>query len=105
MMQGNRVSYQSGSDADSRRNFTHNGFLNLKQDQNCSISDRFTVFALAYEFYNITATETPAVWAIGYTADLAINYTDLSGAPPTYRSPYYKTRYSNDKEMVGTYIT
>jgi hypothetical protein len=105
MTQGNRVSFQSGSDADSRGNFTRNGYLNLQQDQNRSISDRFTVFALAYEFYNTTATQAPAVWAIGYTTDLAINYTDLSGAPPTHRSPYYKTRYSNDKEMVSTYIT
>jgi Domain of unknown function (DUF5127) len=105
MMQGTRVSFQSGSDADSRSNFTRNGLLNLQQDQNRSISDRFTVFALAYELDNITATQAPAVWAIGYTTDLAINYTDLSGDPPTYRSPYYKTRYSNDKEMVSTYST
>ena len=103
MIQGTKVSFQSGSDTDSRRNFTRNGLLNLQRDQNRSISDRFTVFALAYELYNITATQAPAVWAIGYTTDPAINYTDLSGAP-TYRSPYYKTRYSTDKEMVSTYI-
>jgi hypothetical protein len=103
MMQTTRVSYQSGSDADSRGNFTVSGSLNLQQDQNHSISDRSTVFALAYEFYNITATQAPAVWAIGFTTDLAINYTDLSGAPPTPRSPYYKTRYPTDKEMVSIY--
>ena len=102
-MQLTSVSFQSGSDADTRGNFTRNGFLNLQQDKNRSISNRFTVFALAYELYNITTTQAPAVWAIGYTTDSPINYTDLSGAPPTYRSPYYKTRYSNDIEMVSAY--
>lgn len=103
MMQGTKVGFQSGLDSDSRGNFTRNGVLNLQQDQNRSISDRSTVFALAYELYNITATQTPVIWAIGYTTDLAISYTDLSGAPPTPRSPYYKTRYSTDKEMASTY--
>jgi hypothetical protein len=103
MMQSLSVSYQSGSDADSRRNFTRNGNLNLQQDQNRSISDGSTVFALAYELNNITATQAPVIWAIGYTTDFAINYTDLSGAPPTPRSPYYKTRYPTDKEMVSVY--
>jgi hypothetical protein len=100
-MQGHHfVSSQSGSDADCRGNFTRSGFLNLQRDQNRSISDRFTVFALAYNLFNISATQAPPVlWAIGYTTDLAINYTD----PPTPRSPYYKTRYSNDKEMASTY--
>jgi len=104
LIQGTGVSYQSGSDAYSRGNFTRNGYLNIQRDQNRSVSDRVTVFALAYELYNITATQAPAVWAIGYTIDPAINYTDLSGAP-THRSPYYKTRYSNDKEMVSTHST
>ena len=105
MVQGTKVSFQSGSDVYSRGNFTRNGFLNLQRDQNRSISDHSTVFALAYELYNITATQAPAVWAIGYTTDSPINYTDLSGAPPTYRGPYYKTRYSNDKEMVSIHST
>ena len=104
-MQYAHVSYQSGSDTGSRGNFKRNGYLNLQQDQNRSISDRFTVFAFAYEHLNITATKAPIVWAIGYTTDLATNYTDLSGDPPIYRSPYYKTRYSNDEEMVSTYST
>ena len=53
---------------------------------------------------NITATGPfQVLWAIGYTTDFAINYTDLSGAPPTARSPYYKTRYSTDEEMVSIY--
>ena len=106
MVQSVHVSYQSGLDADSRGNFTRNGYLNLQQDQNRPISDGSTVFALAYDLYNISATQAPPViWTIGYTTDLAINYTDLSGAPPTHRSPYYKTRYPNDLEMASTYCS
>jgi Domain of unknown function (DUF5127) len=98
MMQG-PVTFQSGSDADSRSNFTRYGSLNFGRDQTRSISDRFTVFAFAYEFFNISATQEPVLWAIGYTTDFAINYTDAA----TPRSPYYKTQYSNDEEMASTY--
>jgi hypothetical protein len=104
-MQGPHVSLQSASDADCRGNFARNGSLNILQDQNRSISDGFTVFALSHNLFNISATpiQAPVVWAIGYTTDLANNYTDLSGAPLTPRSPYYKSRYSDDKEMASTY--
>ena len=115
MMQGN-VTFQGGLDADCRGNFTRNGYLNLQpanftrneyvnlqQDQIHSISNGSTVFAIAYDLFNISATPAPVVWTIGYTTDLAINYTDLSGAPPTPRSPYYKTRYPSDIEMASTY--
>ena len=105
MMQGDRIIGQSGLDADCRGNFTSRGELNSEDDYNRPISDGHTVFAFSYEFYNISVTPAPVVWAIGYTTDLVINYTDLSGAPPTPRSPYYKTRYSNDKDMVSTYST
>ena len=101
--QSPHVSFQSGSDVDCRGNFTRNGILNLQADRNRSISDRSTVFALAERIYNITVPQAPIYWAIGYTTDLAINYTDLSGAPSTPRTPYYKTRYSNDKEMASIY--
>ena len=103
MIQGVRVGRQSGSDTDCRRNFTSSGELSAQDDYSRPISDGLTVFALSYEFYNISVTPAPVVWAIGYTTDLAINYTDLSGASPTPRSPYYKTKYSNDEEMVSTY--
>ncbi|KAF8497617.1 hypothetical protein F5888DRAFT_1613412 [Russula emetica] len=99
---GPHVSFQSGLDADCRGNFTLNGYVNGQQDQNRSISDGSTVFALAYEIFEVSVnvTQPPAVWVIGFTTDPAINYTDLSGAPPTPRSPYYKTRYPTDEEMA-----
>ena len=103
MMQSLHATYQSGLDADARANFTHNGVLNLQQDRSRSISNGSTVFALAYDLYNISATQSPPViWAIGHTTDFVINYTNPYGAPPTPRSPYYKTRYSDDIEMAST---
>jgi hypothetical protein len=104
MVQSHPVTYQSGLDADSLGNFTRNGVLNLQQDRSRSISDGSTVFALAYDLYNISVTQSPPViWAIGHTTDFVINYTNPYGAPPTPRSPYYKIRYSDDIEMASTY--
>ena len=65
------------------------------------VSDNFAVFAISRDLGTIKATQAPVVWAIGYTTDDAISYTDLSGAPPTRRSPYYKAQYSNDDELAS----
>ena len=103
-MQGDNVTYQSASAADSRGNFTRNGKLNGNQDLNFRlISDNSPVFAISRDLGTIQATRDPVVWAIGYTTDPAINYSDLSGTPPISRSPYYKIRYSNDVEMASIY--
>ncbi len=103
-MQGNNVTYQIASDANSRGNFTRNGKLNGQQDPNLRpINDNFAVFAISRDLGTIQATKDPVVWAIGYTTDPAINYSDLSGAPPISRSPYYKIQYSNDEEMASIY--
>jgi hypothetical protein len=90
------------SDTDSRGNFTHNGVLNGQQDPAIRpVSDNFAVFAISRNIGSIKATLTPVVWAVGYTTDLAIGYTDLSGAPPTSRSPYYKTQYPTDEPLAS----
>ncbi len=103
-MQGNNVTYQIASDADSRGNFTRNGKLNGQQDPNLRpINDNPVIFAISRDLGTIQATKDPVVWAIGYTTDPAINYSDLSGAPPISRSPYYKIQYSNDEEMASIY--
>ncbi len=102
MAQGDNVTYQIASDADSRGNFTRNGVSNGQPDPNLRpISDNFAVFAISRDLGTIQSTNDPVVWAIGYTTDPANNYTDLSGAPPTSRSPYYKVQYSNDEELVS----
>ena len=103
-MQGDDVTYQISSDVETRSNFTRNGNLNGQQDPILRpISDKFPVFAISRDLGNIQATNDPVVWAIGYTTDPAINYSDLSGAPPISRNPYYKIQYSNDEEMASIY--
>jgi hypothetical protein len=90
------------SDTDSRGNFTHNGVLNNQLDPAIRpVSDNFAVFAISRDLGTIKATQDPVVWAVGYTTDSAINYADLSGAPPTSRSPYYKTQYPKDDELAS----
>jgi hypothetical protein len=101
-MQGANVTYQADSDADSRGNFTRNGMLISQQHSNLSfISNPSAVFAISRDLGTIQATQDPVVWAIGYTTDVAINYTDLSGATPTSRNPYYKIQYSNDADLAS----
>ena len=108
-VQGDNVTCQIASDADSQRNFTLNGRLTdctgrLSGPQGPDlrpINDNSAVFAISRDLGTIQATKDPVVWAIGYTTDPVINYTDLSGAPPTPRSPYYKIRYSTDADLVS----
>ena len=59
------------------------------------------VCAISRDLGTIKTTRAPVVWTVGYTTDPAISYTDLSGAPPTSRSPYYKVQYSNDKDLAS----
>jgi hypothetical protein len=105
-MQGADVTYQADSDTDARGKFTRSGMLNGQQDPNLRpISDSFAVFAISRDLGTIQATKDPVVWAIGYTTDPTVNYGDLSGAPPTSRSPYYKIQYSSatDADLVSIY--
>ena len=92
-MQGADVTYQGGSDTEARSEFALNGMLN-RQPGRYPISDNSTVFAISRDLGIIQATKDPVVWTIGHTTDPAVNYSDLSGAPPTPRSPYYKIQYS-----------
>ena len=79
--------------------------LNGQQDPGIRrLSTNFAVFAISRDLGTIKATQAPVVWAIGYTTDYAISYTDLSGAP-TYRSPYYKTQYPLDDGLVSIATT
>ena len=102
MMQGNKVTYKIAADELSRGLFARNGTLDNQQESNFrSISDRFAVFAISRDLGTIQATQAPVVWAVGYTTDPAVNYTGLSGASPTNRSPYYKLQYSNDETLAS----
>jgi hypothetical protein len=59
-----------------------------------AINSTFPVFAISSDFGTIRATQVPLVWAVGYTVDPAISYTDLSDALATQRRLYYKSRYT-----------
>jgi hypothetical protein len=103
MMQGINVTYKIGIDQVSRGQFAATGTLDDQQDQNFRpISQNFPVFAISRNLGTIQFTQAPVVWTVGYTTDPAVNYTDLSGAPPTSRSLYYKTKYSNDEALAST---
>jgi hypothetical protein len=87
---------------DSRNYFVHNGTLDNQYNSSIrAINNQYAVFAIARDLGTIQATQAPVVWTVGYTTDRAINYTDLSGAPPSYRSPYYKTQYSTDTDLAS----
>jgi hypothetical protein len=49
--------------------------------------------ALSRDLGTIQSTQDPVVWAVGFTTELAVNLTDLSGGPPQQRFLYYKTKY------------
>jgi hypothetical protein len=103
-MQSANVTYQGDTDTDARGKFARSGMLNGQQDPNLRpISDNSAVFAISRDIGTVQSTVEPVVWAIGYTTDPAVNYSDLSGAPPTSRSPYYKLQYSNatDADMAS----
>jgi hypothetical protein len=102
MIQGNNITYKIEAADVARGMFTHSGVLDNQQATDFrAISSSFPVFAISRNFGTIQATQAPLVWAVGYTTDPAINYTDLSGAPTTQRSPYYKSKYSDDEALVS----
>ena len=106
MIQGDNVTNKIAVGDDSRNYFAHNGTLDNQDDPNIrAISDQFAVFAIARDLGTIQVSQSPVVWTVGYTTDPAMNYADLSGAPPTTRRPYYKKQYSNDETLASIDIT
>jgi hypothetical protein len=102
MIQGDNVTTKIAVGDDSRNYFARNGTLNDQYDPNIrAISDQFAVFAIARDLGTIQVTQAPVVWTVGYTTDPAINYADLSGAPPTPRKPYYRTQYPDDESLAS----
>jgi Domain of unknown function (DUF5127) len=97
------VSYTIAQDQTSRTDFLVNGALdNQVADTSFRpIQSDFPVFAISRDLGIILATQAPIVWAIGYTVDPAISYSDLSGAPPKKRRAYYKSQYGDDGSLVS----
>ncbi|KAH9993299.1 hypothetical protein BJV74DRAFT_916837 [Russula compacta] len=105
MKAGNNVTHKIAEDVVSRGQFLDNGVLDNQTDSNFrDISVQFPVFGISRDLGTIQATQAPVVWSVGYTTDPAINYTDLSGAPPTPRSLYYKSQYSDDESLIVDFL-
>jgi hypothetical protein len=103
-IQGDTVTYTIASDQTSRKAFLVNGALdNQVADTNFRpIQNTFPVFAISQDLGIIQATQAPVVWAVGYTMDPTISYSDLSGGPPKQRRAYYKTKYADDGSLVSS---
>ncbi|KAI9513396.1 hypothetical protein F5148DRAFT_1006486 [Russula earlei] len=105
MKQGNNVTYKIAADDTSRGLFLLNGVLDNQVDTVFrAINDRFAVFAISRDLGTIQSTQDPVVWTVGFTPDPAINYTDPSGAPPTQRNLYYKSKYSDDGTLIVDFL-
>ena len=106
MVQGDNITHKIAAGAVARGQFVDNGVLDNQEDPNFrDLSDGFPVFGISRDLGTIQATQAPVVWSVGYTTDpAAINYTDLSGSPPTQRSLYYKSQYSDDGSLVSCRI-
>ncbi|KAH9044231.1 hypothetical protein EDB84DRAFT_1674518 [Lactarius hengduanensis] len=59
-----------------------------------------TAFAISCDLGIIQATQDPIVWAVGYTVEPALNYTDLTATFLDPRSLYYRIQYLNDWSLV-----
>jgi hypothetical protein len=68
------------------------------------IGSSFPVFAISRDLGVIQATQSPVIWAVGFTTDPAIQYDDPSADAPQQRSLYYKTQYPADTSLVSSYI-
>ncbi|KAH9020013.1 hypothetical protein EDB85DRAFT_1872770 [Lactarius pseudohatsudake] len=99
----NNVTFKIAQDTVSRGLFVLNGVLDNQTDPNFrSIGLNLAVFAISRDLGTIQATDDPVVWAVGFTLDPVINYTDPSGAAP--RQLFYKTWYSNDTSLIVDFL-
>ena len=106
IIQGENITTKSASGDNTRNYFARNATLDNQVDPDIrNISDQFVVFGIARDLGSIQVTQAPVVWAVGYTTDPVINYTDLSGASSTRRRPYYTKQYdSKDEELASINI-
>ncbi|KAH9066268.1 hypothetical protein EDB87DRAFT_1554011 [Lactarius vividus] len=106
MEMGDNITLKVAENSVSRDLFLQNGMLNATDAGSSPLLiPNSTVFAMSRDLGTIQATQDPIVWAVGYATDPVINYTDLSGTPPQQRSPFYKTRYSDDESLVVDFIS
>ncbi len=106
MTQGGEITFKTGLEHDTRGFFQLNGVLDNQTDtQLRSISPKYPIFAISRDLGTIQVTQDPVIWAIGFTTDPAIQYTDPSVNTPQQRSLFYKTQYPDDSTLVSGYIS
>ncbi|KAH9052587.1 hypothetical protein EDB87DRAFT_1570373 [Lactarius vividus] len=105
MKEGDNITRKHGDSSVTRLLFLNNGVLADSEalDPN-HFNPNSTVFAISRNLGTIQVTQDPVVWAIGYTTDPVINYTDLSGTPPQKRSFFYKTQYPEDGTLIHDFM-
>jgi hypothetical protein len=81
--------------------FASSGFLDNSEPENMVITNGSDMtYAISRDLGTIQATPAPIVWAIGYTTDPAISYSNESASSSQWRRPYYKSRYNDDQSLV-----
>ena len=86
----------------SLQSFLVEGSLGLAEGRN--VFSPAVTLAISHDLGTILATQTPIVWAIGYTTDPAINEGQFDSSSQNARSPYYKLRYPNDESLVTPFF-
>ncbi|KAA1477095.1 hypothetical protein DENSPDRAFT_786182 [Dentipellis sp. KUC8613] len=99
------VGDMTGSDQACRSWFVINGTLpNTHDSQNRGIDQNFPVFALNVDLGTISQTQQPAMFAVGFVRDPAMQYVNLGGNARN-RSLYFESRYSNVGQMIDDFLT
>jgi len=96
------VTYGAFDRVNSLQSFLVEGSLGLAEGRN-PFSPAVT-FAISHDLGTILATQTPIVWAIGYTTDPAVDAVQFDSSSQNARSPYYKLRYPNDESLVTPFF-
>ncbi|KZT10711.1 uncharacterized protein LAESUDRAFT_643898 [Laetiporus sulphureus 93-53] len=98
-------SYQSGNNAPCRDQFINDGYLtNTSNLTFRGIDDNFPLFAFSVDLGNITSTQSPIMWSVGYVRDPSIEYTTSTG-DTQLRRPYYVTQYSTITDLIQTFVS
>ncbi|KAF9805183.1 hypothetical protein IEO21_09159 [Rhodonia placenta] len=98
------VTYQTGQDVDLHDTFKTTGSLMNERDVSYrAIDNNLPAFAIAADLGNITMTQNPFVWSVGYARPFAI-YANWTGIMQT-RSPYYMHEYVDNEDMVCSLVS
>ena len=103
-MKESNVTYAVIQRESSLQMFLVEGSLGNEDGAGISNGPSAVTFAISHDLGTILATQTPIVWAIGYTTDLAINAVQFDSSSQNARSPYYKLRYQNDESLVTPFF-